>query len=332
MKSKKNAIFSVILFLVAGSALIGVYFFFYGRQPITYHREEAIDAVEMYSATSTQQSVRLLFVGDMMFDRYIRKMAIKYGEEHLFSCINPLLQEQDMVIGNLEGPITSRQSTSMDTKIGSPENYYFTFPTSTAKLLFDHNIKLVNIGNNHINNQRREGVVETKAVLQKAGVGYFGGLLGDEIVYRETIHGISFSFISYNQFGGKGEDVVVANIKSEKELGRVVIVYAHWGEEYQDVRQEIRLTAKHFAESGADLIIGSHPHIVQSHELIGTVLVYYSLGNFIFDQYFQKEVMEGLALSVEVSPDKKITIKEHPVVIYKDGRTCPKSDDASKQI
>lgn len=275
--------------------------------------------VSIQKATS---SVKLLFVGDMMFDRYIRKMGMLHGEDSIFSCIDPLLAKHDFVVGNLEGPITTKPSTSMDTKVGSPENYYFTFPTSTASLLFRHNIKLVSIGNNHINNQKSEGIAQTKKFLRGAHVAYFGGLVGDELVYRTTEQGVPLSFVNYNQFGGEKEEVVASTVASEKSQGRTVIVYAHWGEEYQDVVAPIRLTAKHFAESGADLIIGSHPHIIQSHEKIGSTLIYYSLGNFVFDQYFEPGVMEGLAVAVEVSSDQIITVHEHRVKMNKNGSTC----------
>lgn len=288
----------------------------------TYHREVAI-ATSGNQKQVASSSVSLLFVGDMMFDRYIRQVSNKYSADFLFSCIDPLLKKHDIVIGNLEGPITKNPSTSMGTKIGSPENYYFTFPTSTASLLFNHNIKIVNIGNNHIGNQGIEGIIQTKSFLQSSNVGFFGGLVGDELVYRTVEHGIPLSFVSYNQFGGEKEEVVVKRIIEEKASGRMVIVYAHWGEEYKEVVAPVRTTAKLFAESGAAIIIGSHPHIVQSHEVIGSTPVYYSLGNFIFDQYFDESVMKGLALSVTISSGAILSIQEYPLVIKKDGRTCP---------
>ncbi len=294
----------------------------------TYRREskvlvmESSPVISVEKSTSTTSGVTILFVGDMMFDRHIRKMAMKSGEDFLFSCIDPLLMAHDLVVGNLEGPITTKPSTSMNTKVGSPENYYFTFPTSTASLLYRHNITIVNIGNNHIHNQGKEGVVQTKAYLRDNQVAFFGGLAGDSPLYRTIKNGIPISFINYNQFGGDSEKKVASHIKEEKSTGRVVIIYAHWGEEYKDVVFPIRATAKLFAQSGADLIIGSHPHVIQSHEMIGSTPVYYSLGNFIFDQYFEPGVMKGLTLSVSLSKNE-ITVNDHPVVLTKDGRTCP---------
>ena len=141
-------------------SLLGVIFFryhfilgtFYGGN--TYQKVSNSITRTTLSNQDLSPSVKLLFVGDMMFDRHIRKMALRHSEDFLFSCIDPLLMKHDIVIGNLEGPITTSPSTSMGTKVGSKENFYFTFPTSTASLLFNHNIKLVSIGNNHIERRR----------------------------------------------------------------------------------------------------------------------------------------------------------------------------------
>lgn len=326
---KRGSTIGGVIFLL----VLGVY---YGTVPYykneIYRREASASTLTESKANqepvvaetqNSSSSVSLLFVGDMMFDRYIRQVVNKHSSDFLFSCINPLLQAHDVVIGNLEGPITSNPSTSMGTKVGSSENYFFTFPTTTATLLYDKNIRIVSLGNNHIQNQGHDGISQTHTALKESQVAYFGGLIGDNHVYRTRVQGIPISFISYNQFGGEKQDSIAKLISEEKVLGRVVIVYAHWGEEYQEETAVMRLTAKLFAESGADLIVGSHPHIVQSHEMIGSTPVYYSLGNFIFDQYFQDDVMKGLALSVTINLRHEITIEEHMVTLGKDGRTCP---------
>jgi poly-gamma-glutamate synthesis protein (capsule biosynthesis protein) len=258
----------------------------------------------------------------MMFDRFIRHVNDVHGSNFLFSCIDSLLKNADFALGNLEGPITANPSISEGTVIGSPENYRFTFPPGTADLLLQHNIKVVSIGNNHIGDYGGAGISSTHDYLTRAGVAYFGGLAGDSPVYRTTDHGIDLSFVNFNQFGGDSAEKVAQIISSEHAQNRVVIVYAHWGIEYVDAPQSVRDVARLFANSGANLIIGSHPHITQTHEMIDGTPVYYSLGNFIFDQYFEPNVTKGLALLVHISSKNKITIDEKPVVLNPDGRTC----------
>ncbi len=267
---------------------------------------------------------KILIVGDMMFDRYIRKVSDKRGTDFLFSCIDPLLKNADFAVGNLEGPITTNASVSEGTIMDSPENYNFTFPISTAAMLFQHNIRVVSIGNNHISNYGLIGIDSTHKYLSEAGISYFGGLAGDAPVYRTEDKGVELSFVNYNEFGGDSADKIAETIAAEHILGRVVIVYAHWGQEYSDDIKQIRSVAELFSKNGADLIIGSHPHIILPREYIGNTLVYYSLGNFIFDQYWDLKVTKGLAILIKIS-GKKITAEEYPVVLNKDGRTCPAS-------
>lgn len=269
-----------------------------------------------------ENEARILFVGDMNFDRHIRKAIYNSGEDYIFSCISDFLKSYDLVVGNLEGPITENPSTSIGTISGSPENFTFTFLTGTANLLKRHNISLVNLGNNHIGDFGRKGFSSTKKYLDESGVNFFGGLFGDEPIFREKLGGAEISFVSYNQFGGSSVQEVAQKIKMENQEGRIVIVYAHWGEEYVPASLHIKNIAKTFAQSGARAVIGSHPHIILGSEEIGETSVYYSLGNFIFDQYWNNEVSTGLVLEMIIKGEK-ISFLEHQVKMQRDGRTCP---------
>lgn len=270
---------------------------------------------------STSAQVSLLFVGDMFFDRSIRQVAQRRGGEYLFSCIDNELQSADMVVGNLEGPITGHPSVSVGTPEGSDNNYVFTFPTSTAQLLAAHNVRAVTIGNNHINNFGAEGIESTGQFLRHAGVGYFGGIRSNEPVYRITINNLPVSFVSYNEFGGMSPEKVAGVVSSEYAQGRTVIVYAHWGDEYSTSTVRLRPIAQMFVHAGARLIVGSHPHIVLPHETIDGTPVYYSLGNFIFDQYWDERVRTGLMLDVALSQNS-VRVAEKSVHLNKDATTC----------
>jgi poly-gamma-glutamate synthesis protein (capsule biosynthesis protein) len=269
----------------------------------------------------------ILFVGDMSFDRYIRKVSVEKGGDFVFSCIGNFLKEFDLVVGNLEGPITENESVSLGLEIGSPQNFVFTFPPETADLLAKYNIKLVNLGNNHIGNFGISGITSTRSYLEKEDVNFFGGIKADtsnhpaEPIYRTKLRDMEFSFISYNQFGGASPEEISKRILEERKEGREVVVYAHWGEEYASPTLHMRKSAKMFADSGALAVIGSHPHVIQESEKIGETFVYYSLGNFIFDQYWTKEVRTGLLLEMKAG-EGKISIIERKVEAQKDGRVC----------
>lgn len=270
---------------------------------------------------SPKQESKIFFVGDMFFDRQIRKVMYAKGEDHIFSCIGDFLKEADLVVGNLEGPVTENASVSLLSQVGAPDNFTFTFPTNVPKLLAKNNIKVVSLGNNHIGNFGKQGILSTRKFLEEAGVEYFGGLSGDEPIHQTKIKGQKISFIAYNEFGGESKEKVAEKIKSEKAAGQKVIVFAHWGEEYIAPVARVKKAAKLFAESGASLVVGAHPHVIQNSERVGDTQVYYSLGNFIFDQYWNKEVSTGLVLELNIKGDD-MNVIEHKVSINRDGTTC----------
>lgn len=269
------------------------------------------------------RTASILFVGDMFFDRYIRRITDTVGGDFVFSCVRHLFLENDFAVGNLEGPITEHGSRSANTKPGDEGHYTFTFPPDTAATLSRNGVSAVSLGNNHIGNFGLSGIESTRNYLGNAGVMHFGGLSGDEPILRTEINGIPFSFIAYNQFGGDDATTVAEKIQTETANGSVGIVYAHWGEEYTGPTDTVRETARLFAKAGASAVIGSHPHVVQESEYIGDTLVYYSLGNFIFDQYHRAETSRGLAVLLHFSEENpRPSVTEYPVIMTNDGRTC----------
>ena len=180
----------------------------------------------------------ILFGGDMMFDRSVRRVADEKGGDFIFSCIDSVLQGADLVIANLEGPITEHASVSATSTPGDEFNYTFTFPPATAELLYAHNIRMVNLGNNHILKFGKDGMSSTVRFLQNAGVGYFGAPT-DEGMAAGTIRGIPFAFINYNEFAPAEHSNILENVgmslttilQIQEALagGYIPIVYAHWG-------------------------------------------------------------------------------------------------------
>lgn len=268
-----------------------------------------------------KKEVTIVFGGDLMFDRYIRKQMERHGEDHILSCIADVLKSADLVVANLEGPITENPSMSLGSVVGSPENFTFTFPTTTATLLARHNIGLVNLGNNHIENFGARGVRSTMQFLDAAGVEHFGSPLGSMSI-RKTVNRIPFAFISFNEFIGRNPSTTVAMIQAARAEGYLPIVYAHWGDEYVEPPTRVRAWAHVFAEAGAVMVVGSHPHVVQESEVYNGAHIHYSLGNFVFDQYWNEQVSTGLLLKVRFTKDGVKEIEEIPIKMHRDGRIC----------
>ncbi len=266
----------------------------------------------------------VIFGGDMMFDRTIREVSDKKGGDFLFSCIDTELQKADLVIANLEGPITAEASRSVGSHVGAPDNYVFTFPVSTASLLYAHNIRVVNLGNNHIYNFGTGGILSTIASLEGASVDYFGDPIHATVVHK-NLGGIRLALINYNEFVNHGSSsTTVEQITAARTDGEIPVVYTHWGVEYATTSFSYsRELAHSFIDAGAEIVIGSHPHVVEESELYKGKYIYYSLGNFIFDQYWNEDVRTGLLLVVTFNGHGVAALREIPIHLERDRRTCP---------
>ncbi|MDB5224751.1 MAG: type 3 protein poly-gamma-glutamate synthesis protein [Candidatus Adlerbacteria bacterium] len=267
----------------------------------------------------------VMFAGDVMLDRSLRSVARERGGDFLFECMDSTLRTADAVVANLEGPITDNVSRSEGSAPGSSDNFVFTFPPTTAQLLKDHYITAVSLGNNHIENFGSEGVQSTISYLNEARVGYFGDPLHDTVATL-TSHGIVIELIGYNEFDNKAgsASTTLSQIRGARARGHLPVVFTHWGIEYEPTApQYIRELAHQFADAGAAMVIGSHPHVVEDHETYNGVPIYYSLGNFIFDQYFSDAVTHGLLLKVTFDSMGAQTIEEIPVVLDRSRQTCP---------
>ncbi len=284
--------------------------------------EESKHALQVAFAPDPEATI--IFGGDLMFDRSVRTYMRERGRDHVLSCIKDTLLDADLAVANLEGPITTHSSMSEGSVVGSPENFTFTFDPEVAKLLYDHNLRLVNIGNNHIMNFGLDGLRQTKTYLTSAGVSYFGDPESPEAerVARMEVNGIPFSFVNWSDWTSDKTDHTVSQVRTEAELGNMVVVYTHWGEEYIEPQERTKALARQFIDAGAAIVIGSHPHIVQEVEFYNGKYIYYSLGNFLFDQYFSKDVTEGLLIKVTFGEEGARKIEEMPIEIKKDRTVC----------
>lgn len=266
----------------------------------------------------------VLFGGDMMFDRSVRAATDEHGGDFIFSCLDDVLAGNDLAVANLEGPITAASSRSIGSHIGSADNYTFTFPTSTAQLLAAHHIALVNLGNNHILNFGASGVRSTIAALDGAGVGYFGDPLAHTMAER-NINGVRLAFITYNEFDPQSTaSTTIAQIQDAQAQGAVPVVYTHWGTEYVAAPPSyVRALAHAFVDAGAAIVVGSHSHVAGESEYYRDVPIYYSLGNFIFDQYWDDTVRSGVLLQTSFDTRGVVAVREIPTRLERDRRTCP---------
>lgn len=305
---------------MVGVSVLAIIFVGYLRNQYVSHSQTHPDIEQ-----ENKKSIAVVFVGDIILDRYIRQIGEVKGYNALIEGDRQILLDSDVVVANLEGPIMQNVSRSVGSVLGSPENYIFTFDPQSTELLDRSNIHIVHLGNNHMYNFGIEGIQSTQKYLQQAEIQYFGALKNfpEDIVLRRTINGVQIAFISYNQFSGVPWEDTIQHIEQERQLADFVVVYAHWGTEYTKLSTEEQQEIAHtYIDAGADFIVGSHPHVVQNKETYNGKKIYYSLGNFIFDQYFSEDVQQGLMLrAIFNQGDDDINIQEIPVYMEVDGIT-----------
>mgnify|MGYP000232600171 CR=1 FL=1 len=144
--------------------------------------------------------------------------------------------------------------------------------------------------------------------LDQGGIEYYGTQygLGDESVLIKEIGNKKVGFIGINDTNYPlDSSKVVGLIKNIENKADHIIVNIHWGQEYElEAHARQKFLAYEMVDAGADVIIGHHPHVIQEVEVYKNKPIFYSLGNFVFDQYFSKETQEGLAVGVVLKQDE----------------------------
>jgi len=247
------------------------------------------------------KQVTILSFGDLMLDRYIRNRIEISGENYLFEDIKRFLSGSDLVIANLEGSFTDFKPKPL-----MPNNLLFTFDPGLVPVLADYGFNVFNLANNHSLNFGEEGLEQSKDYLNKAAIEYFGHPDNNkELSLVKEIRDQKIGFIGYNQLTEINFDRILAEVeKLDKEVDWL-IVFTHWGAEYQvmDFNSLQQAEAHQLIDAGADIIIGSHPHVIQPVEIYQNKVIFYSLGNFIFDQTFSRETTQGLGVGLILGED-----------------------------
>jgi len=240
--------------------------------------------------------------GDMMLGRAIGFKFQKNNFYDLFSNLgNRTFWGTDISWINLEGPI-SDQVIPQDPK---SKDLKFLFSKEALNALKFLKLKIVGLANNHTDDYGASALELTRKLLEENNIDWHGDPLevSQYSVKRYNYGEIPISMIAVNTFGSIKSLSEI--IKKEKQNGQFVIILPHWGNEYQLVHSTYQeKLARQWFKDGADLIFGTHPHVIQDAQLIDGKLVFYSLGNFVFDQLFSREVREGLIISGIIDSDQ----------------------------
>lgn len=278
----------------------------------------------------SDSSFTLLAFGDIMLDRYVRKTLDDKGFEHILSPVfQRFMQGNDITLANLEGSFSS-----FTPKPATPDMLAFTFDPKWAPLLKTAGITTLSLANNHILNYGHEGFTQTKEILKKNEISFFGSAFNqpEEISVIHTIRGKKIGIIGYHSLFDADTTTVLTEIKRIRNECDIVIVYPHWGAEYHHTPSSSQKETAHaFLDAGADAIIGSHPHVIQSIELHNGKLIFYSLGNFVFDQVFSEDVKTQLSVGI-VFEEQKWQIFLFPLYREKDFSVALLNGERRKEV
>jgi gamma-polyglutamate biosynthesis protein CapA len=268
-----------------------------------------------------------VMVGDLMFGRHVGRAAERHGHDWLLEEVRPLL-EADYVTGNLEQVISDRADELPE----ADKLIHLASDRRAAQAIADAGFTTLALANNHLMDHGIPGLRDTIAALEGVGLAYTGAGedLDDaiEIDYQDhdgiTVATLSFSdahvvgFVARAFQGGvlgAEPDRASRLIREADANADLVVAHFHWGTEYGFApNRDQRDLARMAAMSGADIVVGHHPHVLQSVERIGDTLVLYSLGNFVFDQGWSR-TRESTIARYQLGSDGQARVEFVPIEV-----------------
>jgi poly-gamma-glutamate synthesis protein (capsule biosynthesis protein) len=263
-----------------------------------------------------------------MLSRDVRRQTLVAHDPALpFRKIAPLLAAADITFVNLESPFSDRGPYFESGLI-------FHAPPDAIAGLQLAGVSIASTANNHSRDCGPHGVEFTGAWLRSHGIAPLGSGESAEITHQGVVlvrHGVRFGFLGYtfDQQNGNWHDLdpriamtdlpaLCRDVTAMRKRADVIIVSMHNGIEYMPKPTAAQIAFAHAAiDAGATLVIGHHPHVIQPEEKYRNGLIFYSLGNFVFDQYQREATQRGEIVEVsfvgrEVLATHKMYVKITP--------------------
>lgn len=272
-----------------------------------------LDYLQQEFINSPPKTSSLIFTGDIMLSRWVALRMQQKGLNYPFAKLSEYLNTGNLTIGNLESPAAT--TGPYTTAAGTMSFRYNPEVTpELAKAGFD----IVSLANNHFGNAGLENMNFTMQNLTENKIAYIGAGENKEKSHQpliKEINGVKYAFLGYsdssvtpssyaatNNKPGLNLDNIeemTSDVKNARNNADVVIVSMHLGTEYQNTPNKKQEDfAKAAIDAGVDFIYGHHPHVIQTIDFYNGKPIFYSLGNFIFDQNFTN-TQEGLIVKAK---------------------------------
>tara|TARA_B100000745_G_scaffold297640_1_gene244870 strand:+ start:1204 stop:2250 length:1047 start_codon:yes stop_codon:yes gene_type:complete len=285
---QKKVLFTTLLFTVLGAG------FLLSTSP--KKSVVGFGTFSNYKVVSEQESVlpteptEIAFVGDVMLARNVERVQKKYGSDYIFQAMEPL-SSTTVLVGNFESAVPKKHEPTPDMGMS------FSTPTTSLPSLKAYGFAYMSLGNNHSYDKGSDNFLNTQKALQQNDLTPFG----DQTVSSSTttyvqLRDRTVALLGVSALSGIPDMQKLAKqIASASEQSDFQVAYLHWGTEYQLTHSDFQENfAQLLIDAGIDVVIGNHPHVVQDIQFYKGAPIFYSLGNFVFDQYFSTDVQEGL--------------------------------------
>jgi len=263
-----------------------------------------------YTPKPSLPPVTLLFTGDVNLARSVNlKIAQKQDFSWPFLKTADFLKSADFTIINLESPLTANCPPTNSGMI-------FCGDIRNVAGLATAGVDLASLANNHRDNFGPDGVASTKTTLTNNNINF----IDQGQIFFQQIKGRPFAFLAYDLVGHPFDKTVfLTQLTQARRQADYLIVIFHWGDEYtaqpNSYQQEI---ARLSIDNGADLVLGSHPHWVQTTQDYHDKLIVYSHGNFIFDQSWSLPTQQGILGQYTFSNGELASYHLYPIQINAD--------------
>lgn len=340
---KKGLMIFLMVLIVVGIIGITSYpLFFHGeKEAITENVDEPLEPTEDTSVqeTITQDmpieetvNVKILAAGDMMFHMpqidAARTDSNNYDFSPVFKHVKKYIEDADIAIANFEA-VTAGNDLGFT---GFPR---FNSPTQTLLAIKEAGFDILSTANNHSLDRNKKGIINTIDVINEYGLKNIGTFKEkSRPIFIQEINGIKIGFLAYtsylnglDSFLSEEETFMVNNLEEEliesdinnlkAENVDVIVAYLHWGYEYHTKPADYQIIlGQKMVQWGVDIILGSHPHIIQRSEIIQSQekdkLIVYSMGNFLSNQRYEtmgnSYTEDGLM--VEIDLEKNLLTSE----------------------
>ena len=285
-------------------------------------------------AHASSGDASLIFVGDIMVAETPGELIAR-GEDP-FQPFAALLSSHDVRIGNLECVVATT---------GTAEEKPYTFRADPRTLpVLKRHFDAVSLANNHSGDFGKAAFAEQLALMDTAGLPYFGGGRDATAAHAPWIverNGVRIALLGYVEFKPRSfeadasrpgvawsgeDDDVIEDIIAARRVHRadIVIPFMHWGwEDEPDPSPRLRAFARRMIDAGADMVVGGHPHVTQGAEYYRGKPIIYSLGNFLFNGFDTPATTTGWVLSARVDRTGVVDWRTHVARLDANGEPHP---------